>query len=44
MTTEVRLRDVVPVEKLVGNDLFNAGSCTGWIEALLEDRDIFAKR
>ncbi len=27
-----------------GTDLFNAGYCTGWIEALLEDRDIFAKR
>jgi hypothetical protein len=88
MTTEVRPRDVVQVEKLVehtgkdftdgvwsryftyfnecqgrslcdrdmyaflvqnildvrGNDLFNTGYCTGWIEALLEDRNIFAKR
>lgn len=23
-----------------GSDLFNAGYCTGWIEALLEDRQI----
>jgi hypothetical protein len=23
-----------------GSDLFNAGYCTGWIEALLEDRQV----
>ena len=28
------------VPDVQGSDLFNAGYCTGWIEALLEDRQV----